>query len=138
MTGSYIVVGRIPLLFAGNRIYSVCYLDDRDPESSSLLCVSSPVGAIGGALDVRRGPGRQLRRQAGRSAVGAGAELGDTCVWVGGATTVVGGRRLNYGCANGRVLFGSPDTSRSTWRIRVARDGEGHGMRKVAIRAAWR
>ena len=27
--------------------------------------------------------------------------------------------------------FGSPDTSGSTWRIRVARDGEGRGMRKV-------
>ena len=53
------------------------------------------------------------------------------------------GYRLNYACgrfgfASARYLFGSPDKSRRQWRIRQARTPTGRGMRKVAIRVAWR
>jgi hypothetical protein len=137
MTGSYIVVGAYRC-FAGNRIYSVCYLDEGDPESSSLLCVSSPWARSAVRLTFDESPNGGDSARPGGLPWALELRSGTRCVWVGGATTVVEGRRLNYGCFNGRVLFGSPDTSRSTWRIRVARDGEGRGMRKVAIRAAWR
>jgi hypothetical protein len=58
-------------------------------------------------------------------------------VFAEGATNVVAGRRLNYVCTRDRFGFGVPDTSHATWRIRVARDFNGRGMRKVAIRTAW-
>jgi len=63
---------------------------------------------------------------------------GTRCTFISGATAVVRGFRLNYGCDDGRVLFGSPRRSSSTWRIRVARDGTGRGVRLAAIREAWR
>jgi hypothetical protein len=136
-TGSYIVVGAFRC-FAGNRIYGVCYLDDRDPESPSLLCVSSPWARSAVRLTFDEDPDSSYGAKPGGLPWALELSSGTRCVWVGGATTVVGGRRLNYGCVNGRVLFGAPDTSRSNWRIRLARDGEGRGMREVAIRAAWR
>jgi hypothetical protein len=63
---------------------------------------------------------------------------GARCVWVSGATNRVGSFRLNYFRNQGRYLFGSPDRSRATWRIRQARDFNGRAMRKVAIEVAWR
>jgi hypothetical protein len=63
---------------------------------------------------------------------------GSRCVFASGASTVVDGRRLNSFCGRNRYLFGSPDTSRSVWRIRMSRDPNGAGMRKAAIRRSWR
>jgi hypothetical protein len=136
-TGSYIVVDAYRC-FAGNRIYSVCYLDERNPATPSLLCVASPWARSAVRLTFDEDPDGSYGAKPGGLPWALELSSGTRCVWVGGATTVVQGRRLNYGCFDGRVLFGSPDTTRSTWRIRAARDGDGRGMRKVAIRTAWR
>ncbi|MCA1698649.1 MAG: hypothetical protein LC790_07020 [Actinobacteria bacterium] len=47
---------------------------------------------------------------------------GKRCTFVGGATTLIGGRRLNYFCTTRVALLGTPrKSSRRLWRIRAAR-----------------
>ncbi len=42
---------------------------------------------------------------------------GTTCGFATGATGVVGGMRINYGCSDGRWLLGEVDRSSPRWRI---------------------
>lgn len=126
----------------GNLLRDPCYADPRvDPAAGSpvVVCVGSPwdrtVVRIALSDDLPRPEPSPL------SAPPIWAielESGARCVFISGATNVVRGFRLNYGCTNGGVLFGSPRTATSTWRIRYARNGDGRGMKLVAIRRAWR
>jgi hypothetical protein len=45
--------------------------------------------------------------------------------------------RANYDCGGGRVLFGSPNRTSATWRIRSAQTAGGRGLRKAAIATAY-
>jgi hypothetical protein len=134
---SFIVVGAYRC-FEGNQIRSVCYPDSRDVEGFSVLCVSSPWARAAIRLQLDEEPDDSFAARPGGLPWALELASGVRCVWVGGATNVVGRLRLNYGCARGRYLFGSPDRSGPTWRIRQARDFNGRAMRKVVIRVAWR
>src|SRR6476620_7030814 len=139
-TASFIVRGNVYRCFAGNFIRDPCYFDalasaqlDRDV----VVCVGSPwarsaVRLRADTLD------RSSPLRAGAPPWARELASGPRCVFAEGASNVVGGRRLNYVCDHNRFLFGVPDTSRATWRIRVARDFNGRGMRIAAIRVAWR
>ena len=140
VTGSFLVAA--PGVFrctAATHIYDPCYLDPKTStmERSVMVCVSAPWTRIvlrlrvrgplsGGAAAPPTGPPWALRLASGR-----------LCLLVGGAASVVGGRRMNYACGE-RYLFGVPDATRPTWRIRQARTPGGLGMRQVAIATAWR
>jgi hypothetical protein len=140
VTGSFLVAA--PGAFrctAATHIYDPCYLDAKAStmQRSVMVCVSAPWsrtvlrlrvrGAVsGGAAAAPTGPPWALRLASGR-----------LCLLVGGAASVVSGRRMNYACG-GRYLFGVPDATRPTWRIRQARTPGGSGMRQVAIATAWR
>jgi hypothetical protein len=139
-TGSFLVAG--PGVFrctAATRIYDPCYLDAKasTTERSVMVCVRAPWSRTvlrlrvrgpvsGGAAAPPTAPPWALRLASGR-----------LCLLVGGAASVVSGRRMNYACGE-RYLFGIPDTTRPTWSIRQARTPGGLGMRQVAIATAWR
>jgi hypothetical protein len=139
-TGSFLVAA--PGAFrctAATRVYDPCYLDAKASTMarSVMVCVSAPWSRTvvrlrvrdpvsGGAAAAPTGPPWALRLLSGR-----------LCLLVGGAASVVGGRRMNYACRE-RYLFGVPDATRPTWRIRQARTPGGAGMRQVAIATAWR
>jgi hypothetical protein len=139
-SASFIVRGDVFRCFDGNFIRDPCYHDlaaseqlDRDV----VLCVPSPWSHS--AVRLRA----DSLNDTGALPVGAppwALELAGAvrCVFAEGATNVVAGRRLNYVCTHNRFGFGVPDTSHATWRIRLARDFNGRGMRKPAIRVAWR
>jgi hypothetical protein len=122
----------------GNLLRDPCYADvTRD--STEVVCAAAPwsrtVVRIALSDDLpRREPSPLAAPPHWALVLASGAR----CTFISGATAVVRGFRLNYGCDDGRVLFGSPRTSSSTWRIRVARDGTGRGMRLAAVREAWR
>jgi hypothetical protein len=139
-TGSFLVAGPgVFRCFEASFIHDPCYLDAGASNAvrSVVVCVETPWSRsvlrlrVRAPLDARfgtspDGPPWALRLASGRR-----------CVRLGGATTVVAGRRMNYACDR-RYLFGSPDRTRPTWRIRQAVTPGGVGMRKVAIAAAWR
>ncbi len=141
-TGSFVVKDAYRC-FEGNLIRDPCWLDDRDPDVPSLLCVQSPWSRAAVRLDLvdeLPEPG------AGSIQTPWALELasGLRCTFLQGATGTLGGLRLNYACAKPRgrravrFLFGAPNKRRATWTIRQARDADGHGLRRVAIRVAWR
>ena len=139
-TGSFLVAGPgVFRCFVGSFIHDPCYIDlgAGNAVRSVVVCVATPWSPdalrlrVRGPLDARfgvspGGPPWALRLASGRR-----------CVLVSGATTVVAGRRMNYVCGR-RYLFGSPDRTQPTWRIRQAVTPGGVGLRKVAIAAAWR
>lgn len=140
VTGSFLVAA--PGAFrctAATDIYDPCYLDAKasTPERSVMACVSAPWSRnvlrlrvrgplSSGAAAPPTGPPWALRLASGR-----------LCLLVGGAASIVSGRRMNYACGE-RYLFGIPDATRPTWRIRQARTPGGSRMRQVAIATAWR
>jgi hypothetical protein len=140
VTGSFLVAA--PGAFrctAAAYIYDPCYLDAKAStmEGSVMVCVGAPWSQAvlrlrvrgpvsGGAAAAPTGPPWALRLASGR-----------LCLLVAGAASQVDGRRMNYACGE-RYLFGIPDATRPTWRIRQARTPGGSGMRQVAIATAWR
>jgi hypothetical protein len=123
----------------GDRLRDPCYLDRAAQPLPRVLCVASPWSSTAVTFEPPDLPepvdGLEPQRPWALELAS-----GRRCVAVGGATTVVDGRRLNYVCRGRttRFLFGSPDRSRATWHIRQARSARGTGMRRVAIAVAWR
>jgi hypothetical protein len=139
-TGSFVVgAANVYRCVVASLVHDPCYLDAlaSNPVRAVVVCVETPWSQNVVRLRVRApldgrygappdGPPWALRLESGRR-----------CVFVSGATTVVDGRRLNYACGE-RYLFGSPDRSEPTWRIRQAVTPGGIGVRKVSIATAWR
>jgi hypothetical protein len=139
-SGSFLVGAQgVFRCFAASFIYDPCYLDAAVSNAvrSVVVCVPAPWSQsvlrlrVRGPLDPRNGAPPTGLPWALRLASGR------RCLLVGGATSVVDGRRMNYACDR-RYLFGSPDRSGPTWRIRQALTPGGIGMRKVSIAIAWR
>lgn len=124
-------------------IHDVCYPDARDPEESSLLCVSRPWAKVAVRVQILDEPDGTYGAEPGGIPWAMELASGKRCVGASGASTSVGRLRINYVCGRYRTpgvryLFGSPDRTRAVWRIRQAKTPFGRGMRKVAIKVAWR
>lgn len=140
VTGSFLVAGPgVFRCFEASFIHDPCYLDVAAGNTirSVVVCVETPWSQsvlrlrVRAPLDARDGarpdgPPWALRLASGRR-----------CTLVSGAAGVVGGRRMNYACGR-RYLFGTPDRTQPTWRIRQALTPGGAGLRTVAVAAAWR
>jgi hypothetical protein len=140
-SGSFVVPGTTVFrCFAGVVIRDPCYLDaaSSTPERSVVVCVAAPWEASVVRLRVSSPLNGSYGARPGGQPWALRLASGRRCVHVAGATTVVRGRRLSYGCGGHRVLFGSPARGGATWRIRQARSPGGAGMRTVAIATAWR
>jgi hypothetical protein len=61
---------------------------------------------------------------------------GATCSYVSGATGVVGGMRINYGCTDGRMLLGDVDRSAPRWRIYAMRRNSSSDVTLVDVESA--
>ncbi|NGN66723.1 hypothetical protein G5C51_22815, partial [Streptomyces sp. A7024] len=60
---------------------------------------------------------------------------GQTCGYMGGATTTVGGKRLNFGCPQG-YAYGDPDTGGPVWTIAYKAKGAA-SLKQVGIAAVY-
>jgi hypothetical protein len=121
--------------FAGSSIHDPCFenpLNDRE-----VVCVRSPWARAGTVLRSRLDPSERFPIKAGPWYLVIRG--GVRCGFVGGATSVVQGFRLNYVCGRrGPYLFGKPIRTRPTWRIRMSRKPDGPRLRAVPVRVAWR
>ncbi len=64
-------------------------------------------------------------------------EDGRQCGALTGATTLVAGMRVDYGCDDGAWLVGPIDRSQPTWRIFVGSPGLGPVYERAAVAVAW-
>jgi hypothetical protein len=139
-SGSFVVSGETAFrCSAGDVIRDPCFADaaSSTAERAVVVCVASPWAEDVVRLRVRG----ELQTVLGAPPDGPPWALqlasGRRCVFLQGARPTIGGRRMTYGCGAGRFLFGSPDRSGPTWRIRQADSPRGSHQRKVAIAAAW-
>ena len=140
-TGSFVVSS--PTVFrcvVGDSIADPCYLDAAASAAGPPVVVCVPAPWATGVVRLRlvSPPVAALGLPAGGPPWALRLASGRRCVRTTGATSVVRGRRMNYVCDGHRVLFGRPDVSRPTWRIRQARTAGGAAMRTVSVAAAWR
>ena len=140
VTGSFMVPGAaVYRCFAADIIRDPCYLDDVQSthERSVVVCVESPWAAVAVRLRVVG----DLDNASGAAPGGAPWALRLAsrahCVWVSGVSGFVRGRRISYRCGNGRLLLGSPDRRRGTWRITQVTGPTDAAPRRVAITQAW-
>jgi hypothetical protein len=54
-----------------------------------------------------------------------------------GATGLIAGMRINYGCLGGGTLIGDPRRNSLTWTIFYAKNYTSKQFVPVAIQAAW-
>jgi hypothetical protein len=123
---------------AGNLLMDPCF--ESPIHTNTVVCVGTPWDQEAIKLHAAL---HQSDRFNGRAGPPWALEIagGRHCVFATGATDVVGGRRLNYVCGNGKpgaVLWGSPDRAHAQWRIRISSSFSGKHMHWVAIRQAWR
>lgn len=121
----------------GSSLYDPCF-ENLDSDFGEVLCVATPWEKKGrivlSDLDPRDRTELPSRPWAVR------LTSGKRCSFIGGATAVSHGRRLNYVCRRGQpcpCLYGVPDRSRPTWRIFQAGLG-GVNWHQVKIAVAWR
>lgn len=140
-TESFVVSGTGVLrCFAKTTIYDPCYRDAARTTMGRMVvvCVPDPWATAIVRLRATQAPGAQDGVRPAGLPWALTLASGRRCTFAPGARATVAGRRLNYVCGRRRVLFGSPDRTSATWRIRQATSPGGAGLRKVAIAAAWR
>jgi hypothetical protein len=119
----------------GNEIRDPCFAD---PSGSQVACPDLP--NLQSALIIR--PSQPLDLSTANPTDLAAPPwmlqltIGTTCGFLTGATDVVAGQRLNYSCADGSSLYGTPDRSTGQWTILRATNASAQ-QTPMAITRAW-
>jgi hypothetical protein len=105
--------------FQGNQIHDPCFAPSA--HATAVVCFLDPWHSVTVLRLTRRLP------KAGPPVKGPPlpwaivTTAGRRCVFMTGATALVGGQRVNYGCTDGTYLIGYPDTRQALWTIRSDR-----------------
>ena len=105
--------------FEGNQIHDPCFAPGS--QATTVVCFLDPWHSVTVLRLTRRLP------KTGPPVKGAPLPWaivttgGRRCVFLTGATALVGGQRLNYGCTDGTYLIGYPDTRQGLWTIHSVR-----------------
>ena len=122
---------------AGDEILDPCF---RPPHGNGpLACLDTPWGAVTKLRLTKRLPKATPVDSARPMPWALETSSGLRCTKLTGATNVIAGQRVNYGCTDGSVLVGDVDDSSDLWTImRDARTGPGTVLARVNLRRAWR
>jgi hypothetical protein len=125
----------------GNGLYDPCFSSAQAP--GLVVCPAAPWLSTGVTIRLTAPlPTAEANRAAPSVRTQPWAlELydGSRCLFDGGATAAIGGRRLNYFCgARAKTgLWGYPGRTTEPWRIYAAPFAAKHLSERVAIRDAW-
>jgi hypothetical protein len=124
--------------FVGNYIHDPCFANT--PRSATaVVCPTawpgSPVLRIKLTKPLPPNPARGDPTQ--RPPWALRLANGRWCLFLDGATSVIAGMRINYGCKGGKVLLGIPRRGSPTWTIFFAGGFNATQYQAVEIRSAW-
>lgn len=111
--------------FAGNLIEDPCFASS--PHARAVYCFFNPWSRVT-VLRLTRPLPKAPPLQGPVLPWAIVTASGLRCVFMTGATALVGGQRINYGCTNGSYLIGSPETRSPLWTIRSVRRFESDEM----------
>lgn len=102
-----------------NRLYDPCF--STTPQGDFVICDANPIGDPRGLKATLAhslpAPGPSSR---GIQAWLMRLNDGSVCGFIPGATGVIGGERVNYGCTNGWWVVGSPQIG-SVWMVKTVK-----------------
>ena len=118
-----------------NRIHDPCF--SPSPQADFVICDADPTGDPRGLKAMLAHP----FPAPGPSSDGIQAWLmrlsdGSECGFILGATYVIGGERVNYGCTNGWSVVGFPRIG-SIWMVKIVRTGQTQGIRMMPVAEVW-
>jgi hypothetical protein len=124
---------------SGNFLYDPCFSSSK---ANFVLCPAAPGGASVIKLKLTHALPHGMADPGKPSTKGLPWSLettsGAKCAFAGGATSVIGGRRLNYFCGKSTIgLWGSPNRKTEPWTIFSAPFQAKKLTQKVGIKTAW-
>jgi hypothetical protein len=125
--------------FLGNFILDPCF-SRATLDAASVLCAESPWSSVVRLTLTRRLPRRYrnpVRPLKHRPPWALRLTRGKKCTMLTGATDVIAGQRINYGCAGGGVLLGLPDRASRAWTIFFAAGFQAKSYTTEEINQAW-
>jgi hypothetical protein len=134
-TGTFVVHNAFRCL-QGNRLRDPCFADPS--REDAVVCVPSPFARI--VVRLRFNGSLPSDSSARLGALWAlRLANGQRCTFLQGATTVDGaGRRANFACSGRRtVLWGNPNRTSKTWRIRLSHSYAPGPQPLVVVREAF-
>lgn len=139
-TGSFIVSGASAYrCFSGDVIRDPCYLDKAasNADRSVVVCVESPWATAAVRLRVAGRLRHVYAAKPGGPPWAVRLASRSRCLWIAGASALIGGRRISYACGSGNLLLGAPDRGRATWQIQQVTGPTDRAPRRVAVAQAW-
>lgn len=125
--------------FVGNFIHDPCFASGNGGASTFVLCpLYYPTSKVLRINLTKALPANPTGGDPTRYAPWA-IQLGNGkwCEIIDGATGLVAGMRINYGCTGGTVLIGNPRRATATWTIFYASSLKVRQYQPVPIKAAW-
>ena len=123
----------------GNEIIDPCFADPHNLQAADVACPNFP--DLAAVTEIRLtqplNPSDANKDQTDADPWAVQIAGGADCEIITGATDVVAGRRLNYGCADQTTeLYGDPDRSTPEWTIFEGRQSSAE-LTPVGILQAW-
>jgi len=123
---------------SGNEILDPCFQPPKG--DGPLACLSDPWGAVTKLRLTRRLPKATPARPTTPMPWAVETSSGLRCTKLTGASDVIHGQRVNYGCTDGSVLVGDVDDSSKQWTIMRSPSGhpEKGDLRRVNLKRVFR
>lgn len=126
--------------FLGNLILDPCFSNETGT-SSFVVCADDPWSGVSKLILTKPLPQDMANSQTSDPTASApwAVELGDgtQCVFLTGATSVIAGLRINYGCAGGGVLVGEPRRQSDARTIFYGSGYKANAVTELPIAEAW-
>jgi hypothetical protein len=125
--------------FVGNYIHDPCFANTSHAVQYVLCPLSTPGSRVLRINLTKRLPKRSAATgDPTRFAPWAvQTTSGRWCTILPGATGLIGGLRINYGCTGGGILLGDPKRATSTWTIFYASNFNSRQFVSTSLTAAW-
>ncbi|GHO78631.1 hypothetical protein KSD_64020 [Ktedonobacter sp. SOSP1-85] len=121
----------------GNIIYDPCFEPVASKSGSLVICNPNPAtGQKGIRVNLNQPPPRaEAYKGQGTQAWLLVLANGSFCSFLTGATGLVNNQRIDYGCSDGSVVIGLPQTGK-VWMAKVQAPGS-NTLKDVPVKEAW-